>query len=71
MAMIYGLNVISLGDQCDMSQMRKTYDAAPVPDPEMSPPRMARSVESLDGMTMPIQRADPTKKTRIRQTKDR
>lgn len=49
----------------------KTHDAAPVPEPETVPPRIARRVGSLYGMTMPMQRADPTKKTRIRQTNER
>lgn len=48
-----------------------TYDAAPVPLPDISPSRMARRVGSLYGTTIPMQRAEPTKNTRILQTKDR
>lgn len=46
------------------------HDAAPVPLPPMSPPIIARSVESLYGMTIPIHNAEPTKNTSSRQTKD-
>ena len=47
-----------------------TYDAAPVPFPPTSPPRMARSVGSSEGTTIPIHKAEPTKNTRSRQTND-
>ena len=50
---------------------RETYEAAPVPEPDTVPPRIPRRVESLYGMTMPMQREEPTKKTRIRQTNER
>jgi len=45
--------------------------AAPVPFPVVSPPSTAASVGSLDGITMPIHNAEPQKKIKIRQTKDR
>jgi hypothetical protein len=51
--------------------MRRSHEAAPVPDPEMSPSRIEARVASLYGMTIPIQRAEPTKNKRMRQTKDR
>lgn len=49
----------------------KTYEAAPVPEPETVPSRIPRRVESLYGITMPMQSEDPTKKARIRQTNER
>ena len=51
--------------------VKGTYDAAPVPEPDISPPRMPRRVESLYGMTMPMQRDEPTKNRSIRQTNER
>jgi hypothetical protein len=48
-----------------------TYDAAPVPLPPISPPRIARSVGSFEGTTMPMHSAEPTKNTSSRQTNDR
>jgi hypothetical protein len=47
-----------------------TYDAAPVPLPPISPPRIARSVGSFEGTTMPMHSAEPTKNTSSRQTND-
>ena len=47
-----------------------THDAAPVPFPPTSPPRMPRSVGSSEATTIPIHKAEPTKKTSRRQTKD-
>ena len=47
-----------------------TYDAAPVPLPAMSPPSIAKRGESLEGITIPMHNAEPTKNTRRRQTND-
>jgi hypothetical protein len=47
-----------------------TYDAAPVPPPSISPSRIAISVESLDGMTIPMHNAEPTKNTISRHAND-
>lgn len=41
-----------------------------MPLPEISPLRIPRRVGSLEATTIPMHRADPTKKTRILQTKD-
>lgn len=69
-AITYGLRIVRYRSITDRNATMRTYDAAPVPFPPTSPFRIARSVGSSEGTTIPIHKAEPTKNTSSRQTKD-